>query len=115
MDSMNRSTDASHKGDSQQGSRDSKVTLRSAIGRRFWSSDSSDGSDAHEEDDILDMKDDEGWEDVEPDLERIEVVSLFDNEVFTDVQSMLQHCREAHQFDLWQAQKDLSQYASQDV
>ena len=49
--------------------------------------------------DVLDMKDDEGWEDVEPDVENETFISLLDNEVFTDLISMLNHCKDKYDFD----------------
>jgi protein arginine N-methyltransferase 3 len=61
--------------------------------------EASDSSES-EASDVLDLKDDEGWEDAEPDEEEPEqIVSLLDNEVFPDVKSMLSHCKDAHQFD----------------
>src|SRR5450432_3901703 len=47
----------------------------------------------------LDLKDDEGWEDVEPDQEQEKIISLLDHEVFPDVTSMLAHCKQHHGFD----------------
>ncbi|RYP71990.1 hypothetical protein DL771_004459 [Monosporascus sp. 5C6A] len=45
-------------------------------------------------------EDDEGWDDVEADEEEAqEVISLLDDRVFTDVASMLAHCRDKHGFD----------------
>ena len=59
--------------------------------------------------DILNIEDDEGWDDVESDVEKVEVVSLFDDIVFGDVLSMLQYCKKAYKFDLAKVQKDLSE------
>lgn len=50
--------------------------------------------------DPLDLQDDEGWEDAEPDEEKTTLVSLFDDEQFSDMHSMLEHCKEKHGFDL---------------
>lgn len=50
----------------------------------------------------------EGWEDVEPDLECTKVVSLFDDTIYDDVQSMLQYCKDTYNFDIAKVQKDLS-------
>ena len=49
--------------------------------------------------DILDLKDDEGWEDAEPDEEDTIFISLLDDEVFTDIMSMLNHCKDKYGFD----------------
>lgn len=54
-----------------------------------------------------DSSDEEGWEDVEPDDESQPVVGLFTEQVFPDVRSMLQDCKEKHSFDLLKIQKDL--------
>lgn len=51
--------------------------------------------------------DEEGWEDVEPDDESQPVVGLFTEQVFPDARSMLQECRDKHNFDLLKIQKDL--------
>lgn len=65
-------------------------------------------SDSSEEVDILDLKDDEGWEDQEPDLEKIEVICLGCPQTFSDAQSMLPHCRDTHNVDIVKVQKRLS-------
>ena len=57
--------------------------------------------------DILNLEDDEGWEDVEPDVEKIKIVSLFGEDEFNDVQTMLQHCKDEHHFDLVKVRKEL--------
>lgn len=57
------------------------------------SESSSEGSD------FLDMRNEEGWEDAEPDVEETQFISLLDDEVFTDVLSMLDHCKAKHDFD----------------
>jgi protein arginine N-methyltransferase 3 len=49
--------------------------------------------------DILDLKDDEGWEDAEPDIEETQFKSLLDDEVFSNIPEMLKHCKEKHNFD----------------
>ncbi|KAI0539182.1 S-adenosyl-L-methionine-dependent methyltransferase [Xylaria digitata] len=47
-----------------------------------------------------DSRDEEGWNDVEEDEEETpEVISLLDDRVFSDVISMLSHCKEKHRFD----------------
>ena len=65
-------------------------------------------SDSSEEADILDLQDDEGWEDQEPDVEKIEVLCLGCSQTFPDVQSMLPHCRDLHKIDIVKVQKTLS-------
>lgn len=65
-------------------------------------------SDSSEEADILDLKDDEGWEDQEPDVEKIEVLCLGCPRTFLDAKSMLPHCRDTHNIDIVKVQKTLS-------
>jgi type I protein arginine methyltransferase len=49
--------------------------------------------------DVLDLTDDEGWEDAELEEEQARIISLLDNEVFPDVTSMLAHCKKRYDFD----------------
>ena len=56
-------------------------------------------SSGSSEGDILDLKADEGWEDAEPEEETDTFISLLDDEVFTDIMQMLNHCKEKHNFD----------------
>ena len=49
---------------------------------------------------LLDLQDDEGWEDAEPEEEAITITCLFGQAQFSDVRSLLQHCRDKHNFDL---------------
>ena len=65
-------------------------------------------SSSSEEGNILDLDNDEGWEDQEPDLEKIEVICLGCSQTFTDAQSMLLHCRDTHNIDIVKVQKTLS-------
>ncbi|EOD43380.1 putative protein arginine methyltransferase protein [Neofusicoccum parvum UCRNP2] len=66
------------------------------------SSNSSDsGSDP------LDTRGDEGWEDAEPDVEEIQVVSLFGDDVFPDVKQMIDDCNKRYNFDFIGVQKKL--------
>lgn len=65
-------------------------------------------SDSSEEADILNLDDDEGWEDQEPDVEKIEVLCLGCPQTFPNAQSMLQHCRDTHNIDVVNVQKTLS-------
>ena len=46
------------------------------------------------------VHDEAGWEDVEPDEEQLEFASLFGPEKFPDIQSMADHDRASHNFDL---------------
>ena len=50
--------------------------------------------------DILDTEGDQGWEDIEPDLEDVRIISLFGTDDFPDAHTMLQHCKENCNFDL---------------
>ncbi|MCJ1381647.1 hypothetical protein MMC17_004758 [Xylographa soralifera] len=52
-----------------------------------------------EENDPAYLEDEQGWVDVEPDIENIVFKSLFDNKDFQDVRSMLQYCLSTYQFD----------------
>jgi hypothetical protein len=54
-------------------------------------------------------RDEEGWEDAEPDEEQIPIVSLFDDRVFTDARSMLEYCKERYHFDFISVQRQHSQ------
>ncbi|KAB8294182.1 hypothetical protein EYC80_009620 [Monilinia laxa] len=65
-------------------------------------------SGSSEASDILDLKDDEGWEDAEPEEEeQNQFVSLLDDEVFSDMLAMLQHCKEKHSFDFLEVRQNL--------
>ncbi|KAI1435581.1 S-adenosyl-L-methionine-dependent methyltransferase [Xylaria sp. CBS 124048] len=56
-----------------------------------------------------DSKDEEGWDDVDQDDEEVpEVISLLDDRVFNDINSMLAHCREKHGFDFLQVRRRLN-------
>ena len=69
---------------------------------------SSPSSDQESEiSDILDLKNDEGWEDVEPDVESLAFVSFFDSEIFTDLSSLLDYMREKWDFDLRRVRREL--------
>jgi len=50
--------------------------------------------------DLPNEQDDEGWEDAEPDEENISLTCLFGQTQFGDVHSLLQHCKDSHDFDL---------------
>lgn len=55
--------------------------------------------------DILDLRNDEGWEDVEADHIDESFVSLFDGETFPKLTDMWTYCREKYAFDVWQLQR----------
>lgn len=65
-------------------------------------------SGSSEASDVLDLKDDEGWEDAEPDVETEHFISLLDDEVFTDIMSMLSHCKEKYSFDFLEIRQRLA-------
>lgn len=67
---------------------------------------SSTGSDSS---DLLNLKKDEGWEDVDPEEDQpLQIQSLFDEKKFPDVQSMLHYCKEQYDFDLLAIRDKLS-------
>jgi protein arginine N-methyltransferase 3 len=53
-------------------------------------------------------RDEEDWEDAEADEEQLQIVSLFDDRVFTDAKSMLEYCKEKYQFDFMTVQRNHS-------
>lgn len=57
--------------------------------------------------DILDRRNEEGWEDVEDDTEILTVVSLFDDKTFSSAKEMLNHCKSNYDFDIWKVRSDL--------
>ena len=67
----------------------------------------SDQSSTESLEDALRRQDDEGWEDVEDDSEQLTFVSLFEDKSFPSLQSMLEHDRSTHGFDLVQTRKTL--------
>ena len=69
------------------------------------SDDDSDSSTS----DILDQRNEEGWEDVEDDTEVMTVVSLFSDQTFPSAKAMLFDCKEKHEFDIWKLRKDFSE------
>lgn len=60
--------------------------------------------------DSLDNRNDEGWEDVEPDEEALTIVSLFDEKTFPNIIDMLQHCKDKYSFDIRAIHKDLRKH-----
>ena len=69
--------------------------------------ESEHSSSASSEGDILDLKNDEGWEDAEPEEETDNFISLLDDEVFTDIMQMLNHCKEKRNFDFLELRQRL--------
>jgi hypothetical protein len=67
----------------------------------------SDSSSESDNDIRYDVDDDE-WQDAEPDQERVEILSLFDDQKFLDIKSMLSYCKDKYSFDLLDVQKRLS-------
>lgn len=72
--------------------------------------DPEDLSDTSSVSDVLDTRNDEGWEDVEQDEESITVVSLFDDRTFPNAKEMLKYCQENHGFDIWKLRQELGDY-----
>ena len=62
--------------------------------------------------DILDQRNEEGWEDLEDDTEAITVVSLFDDRTFGSAKEMLSHCKQHHGFDIWKVRSELGTWPS---
>jgi protein arginine N-methyltransferase 3 len=71
------------------------------------SDNSAPSSSGSSEADILDLNDDEGWEDAEPEIEENTFISLFDDEIFTDAISMLNHCKAKYNFDFLETRQRL--------
>lgn len=57
---------------------------------------------------LLDTKEEEGWEDVEPDVDDRTFKSLFDDRWFDDITEMLKHDKEVHGFDYAQLKRQFS-------
>lgn len=67
-------------------------------------------ANSSEDGDILDLADDEGWEDLEPDLETVKVRCLICATMFAGASSVmesLEHCGDVHELDLVKIQKTL--------
>ncbi len=67
-------------------------------------------SSASADSDPLDIQDDEGWEDAEPENEDQEVKGLFNDETFPNIRLMLEDCKDKHGFDLEKTTKELGVY-----
>jgi protein arginine N-methyltransferase 3 len=57
--------------------------------------------------DVSELREDDGWEDAEPDIEDLQIVSLFDDKVFPDAKSMIEYSKEKYGFDFVGVQKGL--------
>jgi hypothetical protein len=53
-------------------------------------------------------REDDQWLDAEPDGEVLDIVSLFDDQKFSDAKSMLNYCKEKFGFDFIDVQRRLS-------
>lgn len=61
--------------------------------------------------DILDLRADEGWEDVQPEEEEdVQAVCLLNDGTFRTVHALLAHCSETHGYDLLAVRRDLGGY-----
>ncbi len=69
---------------------------------------SAPSSGSSENSDILDMKNEDGWEDAEPDEEETPFISLLDDEVFMDIYAMLNHCKQMYNFDFREIRQRLA-------
>ena len=56
---------------------------------------------------LLDLKNEEGWEDVESDVEDRAFRSLFEDKLFGDITEMLKHDKEKHGFDFVRIKRQL--------
>jgi protein arginine N-methyltransferase 3 len=79
-----------------------QASSHAQVGKSVPSSNGSDTSD------ILDLQDDEGWEDVEPEDEQEQIISLLDQAVFSDVASMLSHCKDKLGFDFMRVRENFT-------
>lgn len=52
-------------------------------------------------------EDSEGWEDLEPDVETVEVKDFFSDATFPSAAKMLEYCKATHGFDLVKTQRNL--------
>jgi hypothetical protein len=55
----------------------------------------------------VDYRNEDGWADIEEDVETSIFVSLFDDKTFTDLNDLLRYCQVAHDFDFWKVRKTL--------
>lgn len=77
---------------------------RSIIGlaevRRMASAEDKSSVSDSENAELLNLQDDEGWEEAEPEDESVKFICLFGQSQFSNIRSMLQHCKDKHNFDL---------------
>ena len=66
-------------------------------------------SDFSEENDVIDMTDEEGWQDIEPDVEVVKMKCLKCSTVFEAVDKMLVHCKKTHDLDLEDLKRKMSE------
>jgi hypothetical protein len=60
---------------------------------------------------VVDLPDDEGWEDVEPEVEEEQTFkSLFDEKAFGDINEMFQYDKDKHSFDYVKLKQSLSRF-----
>ena len=64
-------------------------------------------SDSASESTGLNLEQDEEWQDVEEDAENVSFTSLFDDQQFSSIISMLEYCRDKHNLDVWKLRKDM--------
>jgi hypothetical protein len=57
--------------------------------------------------DQVDYRNEDGWADIEEDVETSTFMSLFDDKTFTDLNDLLRYCRVAYDFDFWKVRKTL--------
>lgn len=67
------------------------------------------GDDLSSNSDILDMRNEEGWEDVEEDIIPETFTSLFDEKTFPNVVEMFEYCKKSYDFDIWDLQQRYGQ------
>jgi protein arginine N-methyltransferase 3 len=60
--------------------------------------------------DVSEFREEDGWEDAEPDQEELQIVSLFDDKVFSDAKSMIEYCKEKFGFDFLGVRKELGMF-----
>jgi hypothetical protein len=57
--------------------------------------------------DQVDYRNEDGWADIEEDIETSTFVSLFDDKTFTDLNDLLRYCQVTYDFDFWKVRKTL--------
>ena len=64
-------------------------------------------TEGSEDVDVLDLADDEGWDDVEPDIEVLEFKCLLCDQIYNETKSLLEHLQSTHHFNLLDIQERL--------